>query len=94
MRAAVDQAAPSVRNLRPDLPQVLADVIALALQKRVELRYTDGHEMARDLSLIATRHGASDADGRPASVHEVALSRQGSVRNASARNSFVHNDRA
>jgi serine/threonine-protein kinase len=94
MRAAVDQAAPSVRDLRPELPQVLADVIALALQKRVELRYVDGHEMARDLTMIATRHSTAPTDGRSATVHEVAQSQQGSVGNAGGRSSFVHNDRA
>jgi hypothetical protein len=73
---------------------VLADVIALALQKRVELRYVDGHEMARDLTMIATRHSTAPTDGRSATVHEVAQSQQGSVGNAGGRSSFVHNDRA
>ncbi|MEY2685865.1 MAG: hypothetical protein RL375_63 [Pseudomonadota bacterium] len=94
MRAAVDQAAPSVLDLRPDLPPVLADVIALALQKRVELRYVDGREMARDLSLIASRQASSDLARRSAPVHEVALSAHGRVDEAGARIGFVHNDRA
>jgi serine/threonine-protein kinase len=94
MRAAVDQAAPSVLDLRPDLPPVLADVIALALQKRVELRYADGHEMARDLSMIASRHMASKPGSRSTQVHEVALSAQGRVADACVGVGFVHNDRA
>ncbi len=94
MRAAVDQAAPCVLDLRPDLPQVLADVIALALQKRVELRYADGHEMARDLSLIANLHASAGRGSGSAQVHEVALSALGRTADVGARSSFVHNDRA
>jgi serine/threonine-protein kinase len=94
MRAAVEQAAPSVLDLRPELPPVLADVIALALQKRVELRYADGHEMARDLSFIASRHLPSIAGSRSVQVHEVAQSARGSVANGGARGGFVHNDQA
>ncbi len=94
MRAAVDQAAPCVLDLRPDLPQVLADVIALALQKRVELRYTNGHEMARDLSLIASLRASAGRSSGSAQVHEVALSAPGSTSDVGARRSFVHNDRA
>jgi len=44
--------APDVRTLRPELPQTLADVVALALEKRPETRYGDGREMARDLRAV------------------------------------------
>ncbi len=44
--------APDVRTLRPELPQTLADVVALALEKRPEVRYGDGRELARDLRAV------------------------------------------
>ena len=45
--------APDVRTLRPELPEALADVLTLALQRRPELRYADGWQMAADLNAIA-----------------------------------------
>ena len=42
-----------VRTLRPELPEALADVLTLALQRRPELRYADGRQMAADLVAIA-----------------------------------------
>lgn len=45
--------APDVRTLRPELPEALADVLTLALQRRPELRYADGRQMAADLVAIA-----------------------------------------
>ena len=53
MRQIVNDAAPDVRTLRPDLPEALANVVALALEKRVELRYADGRQMADDLLAVA-----------------------------------------
>ncbi len=47
--------APDVRSLRPQLPEALADLVALALEKRPELRHADGHQLALDLRLIAER---------------------------------------
>jgi serine/threonine-protein kinase len=47
--------APDVRSLRPELPQALADILALALQKRAEVRYGDGHRMAADLRAVAAQ---------------------------------------
>ncbi len=44
--------APDVRTLRPELPQALADVVALALEKRPEVRYGDGRELAQDLRAV------------------------------------------
>ena len=45
--------APDVRTLRPELPEALANVVALALEKRPEVRYGDGHQLAADLSALA-----------------------------------------
>lgn len=54
MRQIVNVPAPDVRSLRPELPQELADVVALALEKRPEMRYADGLQMAQDLRTVAT----------------------------------------
>ncbi len=53
MRRIVNEPAPDVRSLRPDLPEALADVVALALEKRPEVRYADGVQMAQDLRAVA-----------------------------------------
>ena len=44
--------APDVRVWRPELPAALADVVALALQKRPEVRYADAATLAADLRQI------------------------------------------
>jgi serine/threonine-protein kinase len=54
MRKIVNEPAPDVRGLRPELPEALADVVALALEKRPEVRYADGVQMAQDLRAVAT----------------------------------------
>ena len=53
MHRIVNDTAPDVRTLRPELPEALANVVALALEKRVEVRYADGHQMADDLLAVA-----------------------------------------
>ena len=45
--------APDIRTLRPELPEALANVVALALEKRPEVRYADGQQMATDLLALA-----------------------------------------
>lgn len=55
MRAIAQEAAPDVRNLRPDLPEAVAHIVALALQKRPQLRYADGEQMADDLAAVLAR---------------------------------------
>ncbi|HJV60152.1 MAG TPA: serine/threonine-protein kinase [Albitalea sp.] len=49
--------APDVRSLRPDLPEALANVVALALEKRPEVRYADGRQLAADLRAVAAALG-------------------------------------
>ncbi len=44
-----NEEAPDIRIIRPDLPGSLADVVALSLSKRPELRYQDGDQFAGDL---------------------------------------------
>lgn len=53
MRRIVNEPAPDVRGLRPELPQALADVVALALEKRPEVRYADGKQLAQVLRAVA-----------------------------------------
>ena len=53
MHRIANEPAPDLRSLRPEVPGALADVVALALQKRPELRYSDGLEMAADLRSVA-----------------------------------------
>jgi serine/threonine-protein kinase len=53
VRAIASEAPPDVRTLRPELPAMLADIVALALQKRPETRYASGHEFAADLRAVA-----------------------------------------
>lgn len=51
--AITTQEAPDARRLRPNLPQAVAEVVALALEKQPELRYRNGQDMATDLRLVA-----------------------------------------
>jgi serine/threonine-protein kinase len=53
MYAIANTPAPDLRSLRPELPQELADAVALALQKRPEMRCADGRSWAADLRAIA-----------------------------------------
>ena len=53
MHQIARDAAPDVRSLRRELPESLANVVALALEKRPELRYADGRQMAADLHAVA-----------------------------------------
>jgi serine/threonine-protein kinase len=53
MNQIVNEVAPDVRTLRPALPEALANVVALALEKRPEVRYADGRQLAADLLAVA-----------------------------------------
>lgn len=52
MAQIANEPAPDIRAWRPELPEALADVVQLALQKRPETRYADGHQLADDLRAI------------------------------------------
>jgi serine/threonine-protein kinase len=54
MKAIASDPVPHVCQLRPDLPQALGDVVALALEKHPTTRYADGLQMAEDLRAVAT----------------------------------------
>lgn len=49
MYKIANEEAPDIRIIRPELPQNLADVVALSLSKRPETRYQTGDQFARDL---------------------------------------------
>jgi serine/threonine protein kinase len=53
MYQIANETAPDVRTLRPELPEALANVVALALEKRPEVRYADGIQMAADLLTVS-----------------------------------------
>ena len=55
MYQIANERAPDVRSLRPDLSETLANVVALALEKRAETRYADGDQLAADLRTVAAR---------------------------------------
>jgi serine/threonine-protein kinase len=52
MYKIANEEAPDIRLVRKDLPPRLAEVVALALAKKPELRYQDGDELARDLRAV------------------------------------------
>lgn len=52
MQQIATEPAPDVRIHRPSLPESLALVLAVALEKRPELRYASGEQMARDLDAV------------------------------------------
>ncbi|PZP30683.1 MAG: serine/threonine protein kinase [Roseateles depolymerans] len=52
MQQIATEPAPDIRTHRPELPEALALVLALALEKRPELRYGSGEQMARDLDAV------------------------------------------
>jgi len=65
MHQIANEAAPDIRSVRPDLPESLARVVALTLEKRPEARYASGQLLAADLRAVAARLQASGAELRP-----------------------------
>jgi serine/threonine-protein kinase len=69
MYLIANEPAPDVRSLRPELPEALANVVALALEKRPEVRYGDGRQFAADLKqIVETCYPTDDAAAAPAAV--------------------------
>ncbi len=70
MQQIATEPAPDVRIHRPSLPEALALVLAVALEKRPELRYPSGEQMARDLDAVLVMglqsEPASSAEPAPA----------------------------
>lgn len=59
MKQIANDAAPDVLQLRPELPDALARVVATTLDKRPEARYSSGAQLAADLRSVARRMQAS-----------------------------------
>jgi len=70
MQQIATEPAPDVRTRRADLPESLALVLALALEKRPELRYASGEQMARDLDAVLIMD--LQAEPSPPESHEAA----------------------
>jgi serine/threonine-protein kinase len=52
MYKIANEEAPDIRIIRPDFPQALADIVALALSTRPETRYQTGDQFAMDLRRV------------------------------------------
>jgi len=79
MYKIANEEAPDIRIIRPELPQQLADVIALSLSKRPETRYQTGDQFAVDMrSVISQMSGVALASTpKPAGVEWAVADWQG-----------------
>jgi serine/threonine protein kinase len=69
MYKIANEEAPDIRIIRPELPQNLADVVALSLSKRPETRYQTGDQFAVDLrSVMSQMSGAAPIATNPSTV--------------------------
>ncbi|HWP12906.1 MAG TPA: serine/threonine-protein kinase [Ramlibacter sp.] len=67
MYKIANEDAPDVRVIRKDIPERLANIVALSLSKRTEIRYQDGDQFAADLrSVLAELSGAPAPVAGPA----------------------------
>ncbi|MCV2353794.1 serine/threonine protein kinase [Paucibacter sp. B2R-40] len=65
MYQIANQTPADVRHYRPGLPETLALVLALALEKRPELRYGSGEQMAQDLDAVLAQSDWDEATTTP-----------------------------
>lgn len=65
MHRIANEAPPDVRHHRPELPESLALVLALALEKRPELRYRGGEMLAQDLEAVLAQLPEADVTAPP-----------------------------
>ena len=66
MYKIANEEAPDIRIIRRDLPEPLANLVALSLSKRPETRYQTGDQFASDLrSVMGTSPRAEDAPQSP-----------------------------
>ncbi len=71
MYKIANEEAPDIRLIRPELPQALADVVALSLSKRPEIRYQTGDQFAIDLrSVIGQVANFAQTPGKSAPMAE------------------------
>nr|WP_249661414.1 serine/threonine-protein kinase [Variovorax sp. PCZ-1] len=57
MYKIANEEAPDIRVIRPQIPEKLADVVAMSLSKRPETRYQDGEQFAADLRAVMSLLG-------------------------------------
>ena len=68
MYKIANEEAPDIRRIRRDLPEDLANLVALSLSKRPETRYQTGDQFANDLrAVMATLPTAANAAQQPQS---------------------------
>lgn len=74
MYKIANEDAPDLYRIRPELPQILVDVVARALTKRPETRYQSGELFATDLNSVLTYLSRVEAaePRKPAVVSEAA----------------------
>ncbi|MCW7538966.1 serine/threonine-protein kinase [Aquabacterium sp. A7-Y] len=66
MYKIANEPAPDIRGVRPGLSEALANIVALAMEKRPEVRYADGQQLAADLLKVAeTLDGDTAATQEP-----------------------------
>lgn len=63
MYKIANENAPDVRIIRPELPQALADVLALSLSKRPETRYQTGEQFAAELRSVMNQYAGVATTG-------------------------------
>ncbi|MBK6999829.1 MAG: CHASE2 domain-containing protein [Rhodoferax sp.] len=63
MYKIANENAPDVRIIRPELPQALADVLALSLSKRPETRYQTGEQFAAELRSVMNQYAGAATTG-------------------------------
>lgn len=66
MYKIANEEAPDPRIIRKEIPERLAQVVALSLSKRPETRYQDGAEFARDLQACLSESAVGAAAAAPA----------------------------
>ena len=81
MYKIANEEAPDIRIIRKELPENLANLIALSLSKRPETRYQDGDQFAADLRIVLGTltgdFGASSADRSSKSTTKAAAASAG-----------------
>ncbi|MET0334884.1 MAG: serine/threonine-protein kinase [Rhizobacter sp.] len=71
MQQIANEAPPDIRSIRPDLPEALARVVALVLEKRPESRYAGGQQLATDLRAVIARMQAEGQQPVPLNTTNV-----------------------
>ena len=70
MYKIANEEAPDIRVIRRDLPQSLADLVALSLSKRPETRYQNGDQFAADLRAVIAVMSPDAGQERPFKASE------------------------